>query len=70
MPHIFESLTSIEERPFILILTFWVLLVRFVPLDVVMLRETGEIIYSKFMEVDARMMKADRHSGELVSCKV
>ena len=70
MPHIFESLSSIEERPFILILTFWVLLVRFVPLDVVMLRETGEIVYSKFIEWDARMMTADRNSGELVSCKV
>ena len=49
MPHIYENLSSIEERPFILILTFWVLLVRYVPLDVVMLRETGEIIYSKFI---------------------
>lgn len=59
MPHIFENLSTIEESPIILILTFWLLLVRYLPLDVVMLSETGKIIYSKFMEFDARMMTID-----------
>lgn len=59
-----------EERPVILILTFWLLLVRYLPLDVVMLSETGKIIYSKFMEADARMMSIDKQTGEVTSCKV
>ena len=70
MPHIFQDLSSIEERPIIFILTFWLLLVRYLPLDVVMLSETGKIIYSRFIEFDARMMTVDRQTGEIVSCKV
>ena len=70
MQHIFYDLSSIEERPVILILTFWLLLVRYLPLDVVMLSETGKVIYSKFMELDARMMTVDTFSGDIISCKV
>ena len=70
MPHIFENLSSVEEHPIIFILTFWLLLVRFLPLDVVMLSETGKIIYSKFIEFDARMMTIDRETGEIIACKV
>ena len=70
MPHIFEQLTEIEERPIVLILTFWLLLVRYLPLDVILLSETGKMLYSKFMEVDARMMTVDRSTGEIISCKV
>ena len=60
MPYLFEDLSGVEERPIVLILTFWLLLVRYLPLDVVMLSETGKVVYSKFMEWDARMMTADR----------
>ena len=52
------------------ILTFWLLLVRYLPLDVVMLSETGKIIYSRFMEADAQMMTVDRDNGEIVNCRV
>ena len=44
--------------------------VRYLPLDVVMLSETGKMIYSKIMEFDARMMSIDSTSGEIISCKV
>jgi len=70
MTYLFEKLGEMEERPLNLILTFWLLLVRFLPLDVVMLSETGKIFYSKFMEIDARMMSVDSSSGEIVRCKV
>jgi len=70
MPHIFENLSSIEENPIIFIMTFWLLLVRYLPLDVVMLSETGKVIYSRFIEADAQMMTADRETGEIIHCKV
>ena len=70
MQHIFQDLTWIEEQPIVLILTFWVLLVRYLPLDVILLSETGKMIYSKFMEWDARMMSVDKQTGEIIKCKV
>ena len=51
-------------------MTFWLLLVRYLPLDVVMLSETGKVIYSRFIEADAQMMTADRETGEIIHCKV
>ena len=72
MLYVFEDLDFPEDRVYILILTFWLLLVRYLPLDVVLLSETGKIIYSKFMEYDARMMTVDKttNGGEIIACKV
>ena len=72
MLYVFEDLDFPEDRVWILILTFWLLLVRYLPLDVVLLSETGKIIYSKFMEYDARMMTVDKttNGGEIIACKV
>lgn len=70
MPHIFEKLSFIERRPIVSIMTFWLLLVRFLPLDVILLSETGKMVYSKIMEVDARMMTVDKETGEIINCKV
>ena len=70
MPHIFENMGSLEERPIMFILTFWLLLVRYLPLDVLMLSETGKIFYSKFIEFDALMMTTDKETGQIIGCKV
>ena len=70
MGYLFDQLNSTEERPIITIMTFWLLLVRFLPLDVILLSETSKMIYSKFMEVDARMMTIDKTTGEVIHCKV
>ena len=73
MLYVFEGLDFPEDRAWSLILTFWLLLVRYLPLDVVLLSETGKIIYSKIMEYDARMMKVDKTAsggGEIIACKV
>ena len=73
MSYVFEKLEFPEDRAWILILTFWLLLVRYLPLDVVLLSETGKMIYSRFMEKDARMMTIDTSAesgGEIISCKV
>ena len=43
---------------------------RYLPLDVILLSETGKIIYSKIMEYDARMMTIDKSTGEIIHCKV
>jgi magnesium-transporting ATPase (P-type) len=70
MGYIFERMDKDDERPIITIMTFWLLLVRFLPLDVILLSETSKMIYSKYMEVDARMMKVDKATGEVIRCKV
>ena len=43
---------------------------RYLPLDVILLSETGKIIYSKIIEYDARMMTVDKSTGEIIHCKV
>ena len=73
MVYVFDELDFPEDRVWMFILTFWLLLVRYLPLDVVLLSETGKIIYSKFMECDARMMKIDMTANEgskIIACKV
>ena len=70
MPYIFQDTKWYEERPLLTCLTFVLLLVRFLPLDVVLLSETAKIIYSKYMEYDARMMIPDAENSEIVRCKV
>lgn len=66
--YIFEGLHRSEERPVIIVLTFWLLLVRFLPLDAVLISETSKMIYSKFIEADARLMSVDRSTGEIIKC--
>lgn len=66
MPYLFEGIKEIEERPIVIILTFFLLFVRYLPLDVVMLSETGKMIYSNFMQWDARMMSVDKETGEII----
>ena len=63
MTYIFEKMGPIEERPIMPILTFWLLLVRYLPLDVLMQSEMGKIVYSKFIEADALMMTVDKETG-------
>lgn len=70
MGHVYDQLGFPDDRAWVLVLTFWLLLVRYLPLDVVLLSETGKMIYSKFMEIDARMMSIDESRAEIISCKV
>lgn len=68
--YIFEGLKRSEERPLVIVLTFWLLLVRFLPLDAVLISETSKMIYSKFIEADAQLMSVDRSTSEIINCKV
>ena len=69
-PYLFEGLESIGLYSFGTFLSYWLILVRYIPFDVILQTETGKIIYSKFIEWDLNMMHVDSEAGELVSCKV
>ena len=47
-------------------------MVRLVPLDVIIQLETGKVIISKILEMDAEMMAVDTMASEtgIVACKV
>lgn len=68
--YLFEGIESIGLYSFSTFLSFWLIMVRFIPFDVIMQTETGKIIYSKFIEWDLNMADVDEDSKELVSCKV
>lgn len=47
-------------------------MVRLVPLDVIIQTETGKVVISKILEMDAEMMTVDTMVSEtgIVACKV
>lgn len=50
--------------------SFFLMLMRLVPLDLIINTELGKIFVSKFIEADADMVKLDTESGDLIKCKV
>ncbi len=51
-------------------LSFFLMLMRLVPLDLIINNEVGKIVVSKFIEADAEMIKIDDETGDLIKCKV
>ncbi len=51
-------------------LAYFLLLMRLLPLDLIINTEVSKIVLSKFMEVDAEMIKVDKETGEITTCKV
>ena len=52
------------------LMTYFLILMRLVPLDLVNNGEIGKIVVSKFIERDAEMIKINESNGALVPCKV
>ena len=50
--------------------SFWFIMMRYIPFDVILQTETGKIIYSKFIEWDTEMMHFDKDTNQYVSCQV
>ena len=51
-------------------MSFWLIMIRYIPFDVIMQTETGKIIYSKFMEWDLEMTHFDAEQNKYISCNV
>lgn len=51
-------------------LSFFLMLMRLIPLDLIINTEVGKIIVSRFMESDAEMIKLDHETGDLISARV
>jgi magnesium-transporting ATPase (P-type) len=50
--------------------SFFLMLMRLVPLDLIINTEVGKIVVSRFIEQDADMIKVDKETGDLIKCKV
>lgn len=51
-------------------LSFFLMLMRLVPLDLIINTELGKIVISKFIELDGEMFLIDSGTGDLINAKV
>ena len=72
MPYVFEGIEPGQEGlySFAVFFSSWLILVRFLPFDVVFQTETSKIIYAKFIENDANMIHFDEEDKEYITAKV
>ena len=68
--YLFEGIDDDGLYSATLFLSYFVILTRWIPFDLIFQFETGKIIYSKFIEWDHRMVMLDKETGELVHCQV
>lgn len=66
----FEGIESVGVYSLMTFAMIWLLLMRFIPFDLILQSETGKIIYSKFMEWDMQMMHEDPETKEKIFCQV
>jgi len=50
--------------------SYFLMLMRLVPLDLIINTEVGKIVVSKFIECDFDMIKVDEESNEMINCRV
>jgi len=70
MPYVFDSGPNKSWVVFYQFFSFWLLMTRFLPLDVIVNVEVGKIFASKFIEFDSEMISVDAENGELKACRV
>ena len=68
--YLFEGIESDALYSAGLFFSYFIILTRWIPFDLIMQSETGKIIYSKFIEWDWHMATLDGETGELVHCQV
>lgn len=52
------------------LMSFFLMLMRLVPLDLIINTEVGKIVVSKLIQADAKMIKIDDNNGDLIACRV
>jgi len=50
--------------------TYWLILIRFIPLDLIVNLEVSKIIIAFFIERDTQMIRIDDELNEIVACRV
>lgn len=50
--------------------SYFLMLMRLIPLDLIINTELGKIVVSKLIESDHEMTKIDDQTGDLITCKV
>lgn len=70
LEYLYEGIESESVYSASIFGSFWIIMTRYVPFDLILQSETGKIIYSKFLEWDTRMMHADGETGQILHCKV
>ena len=68
--YLYEGIESDSLYSFGIFFSFWFILMRYIPFDVILQTETGKIIYSKIMEWDLQMMHQDAETKQLIACQV
>ena len=59
LTYLYEGIESTEMWNLGIFMSFWLIMLRYIPFDVILQTETGKIIYSKFMEWDLEMTHFD-----------
>ena len=68
--YMFEGVESHGLYQVGIFISFWFIMMRYVPFDLILQTETGKIIYSKFIEWDLQMASVNPETKELDFCKV
>ena len=70
LSYLYEGIESVQMWNLGIFFSFWFIMMRYIPFDVIMQTETGKIIYSKFMEWDTEMAYFDEEQQKYISCHV
>lgn len=69
MNYSFEGADSNASIAGYAFLSYWLIMIRFVPLDLILNLEVGKLLISTFIENDYHMAKADYETEEVLHCK-
>ena len=72
-PHLPQYDINEKNKPKVIglgFLSFFLICMRLVPLDLIFNLEIGKLVVSKYIKSDADLLKLDRESGEIIPCRV
>lgn len=70
LDYLYEGIEDTDLWNLGIFMSFWLIMIRYIPFDVIMQTETGKIIYSKIMEWDLEMTHFDSEQDQYISCNV
>ena len=68
--YLYEGIESDALYNLTIFLSFWGIMMRYIPLDVILQTETAKIVYSQLMQWDMRMSHFDPELNQLIHCQV
>lgn len=64
--YLYEGIKSAPLWNLGIFFSFWFIMMRYIPFDVILQTETGKILYTRFMEWDTEMMHYDKEQNKLI----